>query len=120
MEFEARIDVVESVQKANLFHFLTIIVDVSERGHEGGIGNTSVGASDAVGILAKQVIHYDSRSGRMTVLFSDVSTKRALPFSNISLSCNGYHLRGNGRSRLVRENREVDSRGRPQESLWWN
>ena len=53
VEFEARIDTVGSVQKADLLHFLTIIVDVSERGHEGKIDNTSVDASNTVDILAK-------------------------------------------------------------------
>ena len=53
MEFEARIDIVELVQKANLLYFLIIIVDVSERGHEDRIDNTSMDTSDAIDILAK-------------------------------------------------------------------
>ena len=113
MEFEARIDTIESVQKANLLYFLTIIVDVSERGHEDRIDNTSMDASNTIGVLAKQAIHHDSRSERMTMPFSDVSTERASPFSNTSLSCNGCHLRG---TRLVRENGKVDKRDRPRES----
>ena len=53
MEFEARIDIVGLVQKTNLLHFLIIIVDVSERGHEDKIDNTSMDASNTIDILAK-------------------------------------------------------------------
>ena len=92
MEFEARIDAVGSVEQADLFHFLKIVVDVSERGHEGGMSGPGVDASDAVGELAEQVIHDDGRSGRMVVPSSNVSTELASRLPSTCFSCNGRHL----------------------------